>query len=190
MINDPNDADDGRGSLREHVGAAGPPSALAGRVRATLEARGLVRQPPARPRTWAVRSGLLAAGVVIGFVMGFASRAAARPTPVAVPSTAPQYVLLLYGDPVDDTGAVHSAREREYGRWASSLRDPVSWVGGHELGEVVAELAPTGSTPLRSDRLAGYFVIAAASRAQASAAARSVPHLAYGGRAVLMEVEP
>lgn len=191
MTHDPNELRDGRGALREHLGEAEPPGHLAGRVRATLEGRKLVRRSVAAA-TWAARGALLVAGIVIGFVVGVVSRSPARPAPVIVPSTGlgEQYVLLLYGDPVDDTGAVHNAREREYGRWASSLGGQVYRVGGHELGDVVAELPPAGSTPLRNDRLAGYFVLTARSREQATAAARSVPHLAYGGRAVLMAVEP
>ena len=160
-------------------------------MRSSLEARGIVRQP-VRAATWVSRGSLVAAGILIGFIAGFVSRAPAARSPVVVPSIGfgGQYVLLLYGDPVDDTGAVHHAREREYGAWASSLRDSVYRTGGHELGAVVAELSPTGSTPLRNDRLTGYFVLTARSREQATATARSVPHLTHGGRAVLMEVEP
>lgn len=185
MTHDPNEPPDGRGALREHLGTAEPPAALADHVHRTLEARGLVRHGPSRARVWAARAGLLAAGVLIGLV----GRGSSRPDPVAVPGIGQRYVLLLYGDPVDDTGAVHAAREREYGQWASSLRNDVRWVGGYELGEVVADIPPAGSTPLRNDRLAGYFEITSGSREQVAAAARSVPHVAYGGRAVLMAVE-
>ena len=188
MSHDPNDTHDGRGALQQHVGSAVPSDILFHRVRASLEERRLVR-PRARSARWALLSGLLAAGAVIGFTIGYWTRGTASPAANAAPSTAQRYVILLYGDPVDDTGAVHDAREREYGRWASSLGQ-ASWVGGEELGDVVADLAPTAATPVRNDRLAGYFVIAAASAEKATAAARSVPHLAYGGRAVLMAVEP
>jgi hypothetical protein len=185
MTYDPNEAPDGRGALREHLGTAEPPAALADRVHRTLEARGLVRHGPSRARVWAARAGLLAAGVLIGLV----ARSSSRPDPVAGPNIGQRYVLLLYGDPVDDTGAVHAAREREYGQWASSLTNGVTWVGGYELGEVVADIPPAGPTPLRNDRLAGYFEITGGSRDRVAEAARSVPHVAYGGRAVLMAVE-
>jgi hypothetical protein len=193
-------ADDGRGSLRGHLPAADPPPDLAGRVRAALEARGLVRLPndtvadraagggqaSRRGITWVVGAGLVAAGFVIGLVAsGTFGRAGGRPA-----SARPgQYVVLLYGDPADDTGAVHVAREREYGRWASTLSDGARWVGGHELADVVEGLGPAGSTPVAyDDRLAGYFVIEAPSRERAADVARSCPHLKYGGRVVVMAV--
>lgn len=181
MIDDPND---GRGGLRTRLSDPEPPVALQRRVRETLAARGLVRQQPSRAAAWVQRGALIAAG----FLFGFIARPASRTAPSA--SADGQYVLLLYGDPVDDTGAVHTAREREYGRWASALPDDARWTGGHELGEVVADIRPARGAPLRNDRLAGYFVITASSREGAVRAARSTPHLTYGGRVVLMEVEP
>jgi hypothetical protein len=98
-------------------------------------------------------------------------------------------VLLLYGDTPDDTGAVRVAREREYGRWASTLGGGVRWVGGYELADVVARLEPAVRPPAASqDRLAGYFVIEAPSRERATEVARSCPHLKYGGSVVVMAV--
>jgi hypothetical protein len=95
----------------------------------------------------------------------------------------------LYGDPPDDTGAVHVAREREYGRWARALGDGVRWVGGSELHDVVAQLGSPPSAPGASiERLAGYFVLEAPSREQAAEAARTCPHLRYGGRVVVMTI--
>jgi len=109
-----------------------------------------------------------------------------RPSGAAV---AGQYVLLLYGDLADDTGAVHIAREREYGQWASTLRDGAKWVGGHELADIVEQLGPTSRVSVASaDRLAGYFVIEAPSRERAAEVARSCPHLKYGGRIVVMTI--
>ena len=99
------------------------------------------------------------------------------------------YVVLLYGDAPDDTGAVHTAREREYGRWAAALGDGVRWVGGSELHDVVAQLGPpTPAGAASTERLAGYFVIEAPSRERATEVAESCPHLKYGGRVVVMTV--
>jgi hypothetical protein len=186
MSEDPNADTDGRGALRDELAAAEPPAELAERVRGTLERRGLVRHVPRRRPAWAIYTGLVAAGFLIGILTRGTLPNDDRPTG----SVAGEYVLLLYGDPVDDTGTVHVAREREYGRWASSLSDGTRWVGGHELGDVVADIQPASRTSLRSDRLAGYFVIQAPSRDRATEVARSTPHLAYGGRVVLMAIEP
>ena len=193
MTNDFN-ADEGRGSLRDRLPAVEPPPELAERVRATLETRGLITQldsdipAPTLPRrnAWIARLGYLAAGVLLGFF----ARSALGTTgggPSAA-ATAGQYVLLLYGDPADDTGAVHVVREREYGRWASELTGGVRWVAGHELGDVIETLGPPSGS-LANDRLAGYFVIDASSRERAAEVARSCPHLKYGGRVVVMAVE-
>jgi len=189
------DADEGRGALRDRLRAPEPPSELADRVKATLEARGLVRQADSTPlsvstgprrRARISRIGYLAAGLLLGFAArGALGVTGGRPSAAA---TAGQYVLLLYGDPPDDTGAVHVAREREYGRWASELRGGVRWVAGHELGAVIESLGPSTAAPF-TDRLAGYFVIDAPSRERATEAARSCPHLKYGGRVVVMAVE-
>ena len=73
---------------------------------------------------------------------------------------------------------------------ASTLTNGTRWVGGHELGEVVDDLRPVRPVPLRSDRLAGYFVIEAPSRERAAEVARSNPHLEHGGRVVVMAVAP
>jgi len=186
MTNDPNGTDRGRGTLRDHVSRNAPPPDVAGRVRATLESRGLVRTGDGgmatrrRSVAWVVRAGLVAAGFLLGLAVRNGSLA-----PVATP--AGQYVLLLYGDPPDDTGAVHVAREREYGRWASSLTG-ARWVGGHELADVIEDLGPRGAAPVSRERLAGYFVIDAPSRQRAAEIARSCPHLKYGGRVVVMAI--
>ena len=182
--NDPTDSSDGRGGLRAKLADPDPPAALEARVRETLTAHGLVRQQPSRVAVWAARAGLIAAGFLLGLLFRGAQSVAPQPTADG------QYVLLLYGDPADDTGSVHTAREREYGRWASSLPNDARWTGGNELGDIILDIPPAGNTPLRNDRLAGYFVISASSRESAVRAARSTPHLAYGGRVVLMAVEP
>ena len=195
MTNDPNDTDRGRGSLRDQLPHVDPPPELEHRVRATLEARGLVRHEahlvpdptwPLRRMAWTARLGLLAAGVLMGILIKDTLGDSGRPTGAAA---AGQYVLLLYNDPADDTGAVHVARAKEYGRWASTLGAGAKWVGGHELGSVVERLGPASSrSASETDRLAGYFVIEAPSRERATEVARSCPHIKYGGRVVVMTI--
>jgi len=180
----PNDATErGRGSLGAQLPPVDVPTDLQGRIRATLEARSIVRRPRFRPGVVAAAAGLLAAGFLLGAVVRDRPSAQER---VAAPTTG-QYVVLLYGDTPGDTGVVHAAREREYGRWASTLGDGVRWVGGNELHEVVAQLG-TPVTDVTRDKLAGYFILEASSRERAAAAAETCPHLKYGGRVVVMTI--
>ena len=186
MIGAPNDDDTGRGALRTHLGAPEPDLELESRVRRTLITRGLVRPSPTRASAWLSRAGLLAAGVLLGVVIrgNWTGQSDSRP------ATQPgQYVLLLLGETLGDTGAVHAAREREYGQWAASLTGGARWVGGHELGAVVDDIGPRPPGTPGADRLAGYFVIDAPSRERAAEVARTCPHVKYGGRVVVMEVE-
>ena len=192
MTMDPDAADVGRGGLGTRLPRAKPPAELADRLQRTLETRGLISPQKRRGPTWAARVGLIAAGVVLGILArgGYheivESRGATR-----VDAQPGQYVLLLYGDTPGDTGTVHAAREREYGRWASGLAGGARWVGGHELADVVEDLGTPSSaepTASRDDRLAGYFVIEASSRERAAEVARSCPHLKYGGRVVVMTI--
>ena len=139
-------------------------------------------------RVRAVRAALLAAGVLLGVVGRGVYQEARESGGTAGPASA-QYVLVLYGDTPGDTGAVHIAREREYGRWASALGDGARWVGGHELHDVVARLGGgASSADAASERVVGFFVIEARSRAQAAEVARTCPHVRYGGRVVVMTV--
>ena len=189
---------EGRGSLRGRLPQLDPPPELEQRVRATLASRGLVRQPvdaadggPPSTRRRAMRAALSTLLVAAGFVLGVGVRGSLQPTSVvrAGSATEGRYVLLLYGDPPGDTGAVHVAREREYGRWASALDGGARWVGGHELADVIDDLGPRGAVlPASGERLAGYFVIDAPTRERASEVARTCPHLKYGGRVVVMAI--
>ena len=190
MIATPDDPETGRGTLRDRLPVPEPPAELSARVQRTLAERRLVRQPQWHGRAWASRVGLIAAGVALG-ILARGAYHESRESPGATSSSAPasQYVLLLYGAPPGDTGVVHVAREKEYGRWASALDGGARWVGGNELHDVVAQLG--GSPSLHdaaSDRLAGYFVIAAPSPQRATEVARTCPHLKYGGRVVVMTI--
>jgi hypothetical protein len=178
--------DDGRGALGPHLPPIHPPAELRDRVRASLPAMGRREAPSIRRGLagWGAAVGLLAAGFVLGVLLG--GRAPRATSATASPG---QYVVLLYGDAPDDTGAVHVEREREYGRWASALGSGVRWVGGSELHDVVARLGPaTPASDASTERLAGYFIIEAPSRERATEVAETCPHLKYGGRVVVMTV--
>ena len=184
MTENPNAIDDGRGALRAYSAAIVPPANLEARVRSSLAGRGLIRGTPPRRSAWAFPVGLVAAGMILGALLSHGmTRTGGRP------ATQPgQYVLLLLGETQGDTGAVHVAREREYGRWAASLANGARWVGGHELADVVDDIGPKSRSEPAVDRLAGYFVIDAPSREIAAEVARTCPHVKYGGRVVVMAI--
>lgn len=184
MTENPNATDHGRGALRAYSPVAEPPADLEARVRSSLARRGLIRETPPRRSVWVRRIGLVAAGMILGALLSNAmTRTAGRP------ATRPgQYVLLLLGNTQGDTGAVHVAREREYGRWAASLANGARWVGGHELGDVVDDIGVKPNGVPAIDHLAGYFVIDAPSREIAAEVARTCPHVKYGGRVVVMAI--
>jgi hypothetical protein len=80
--------------------------------------------------------------------------------------------------------------------WASAERKDGAVEGGEKLkdGDDVAiepdgSIGPVAPAPGAS-RLAGYFVIRAADRRTALEIARTCPHVRYGGRIVLREIEP
>ena len=189
MSTAPDDPETGRGMLRERLPVPEPPAELSARVQRTLAERRLVRQPKRRGFVWASRVALIAAGIVLGILGRGAYHEARETTGAGISAPAGQYVLLLYGAPPGDTGVVHAAREREYGRWASALDGGAHWVGGNELHDVVAQLGgPPSMQDAALERLAGYFVIAAASPQRATEVARTCPHLKYGGRVVVMTI--
>jgi len=176
--------DGARGGLRDALPRIAPPAELEHRLRDTLATRGLISAPASRRPLWVARVGLLAAG----FLLGVLVRGSPKPArPAEVDGKPGRYALLLYGVPPEDTGAVHAARAKEYGAWASALANGTRWVGGHELADVVASLGDTDA-PAARNQVAGFFIIEASSRERAVEVARTCPHLKYGGRVVVMAV--
>ena len=136
-----------------------------------------------------VAAGLL---LSVGVSLGRAS--------VPVPPPAATHVLLLRGgarvgaQPVDDstTRAIYSAWARREG-----LSGAV--VGGEELaarGTRVKQrpsgpdASEVGTAGLAEDDVVGYFLVRAASRAEAIRIALRCPHLQFGGVVELREIVP
>lgn len=187
MTGIPNDDGDDRGGLRTRLPRVSPPAGLERRVLDTLASRGLIRSRPGWNVRWAAGAGLVAAG----FILGILTTGTRRGTgPFEPTGRMAQYALLLYGDTPGDTGTVHAARASEYGRWASALSAGARWVGGHELGRVIETVGPSAGRAAAGDRMAGYFIIEAASPERAAEVARSSPHVRYGGRVVVMSIAP
>lgn len=170
-----------------------PPAELEERVVARLHAAGLLadantRKEGTRMKTihtrWAVAAVVLAAaGLWAGTQMPHAEEAAAPA------DTRPAFALMLYEDdayqaPANE--AEHSARVAEYSAWARELASTGNLVDGAELLARGVLLRANGTrnemVPVAAEGvLAGYFVIRAASMAEAETIAADCPHLAYGG---------
>lgn len=182
---------DALGRLARH---AAPPAGLEQATVATLTARNLLRRPRRRfgaALALAASVLLFAGGLAVGRFVGDGA---------AVPPAdgRPRFALFLYEGPeyAQPAPGRMDERIREYAAWAGAVRTDGVVEGGEKLkdGEDVA-IEPGGSggaVPSAPDpsRLAGYFLIRAPDQRAALEIARSCPHVRYGGRIVLREIEP
>ena len=185
---------DERDALGRLPREAAPPAGLEQATVAALTARGLLRRPRRR-----FDAALALAASVLLFAGGLAlGRFGGESAPVPPADGRPRFALFLYEGPEYDQPAPGGMDERvrEYVAWASAERTDGAVEGGEKLkdGDDVA-IEPDGSTgAVRStageSRLAGYFLIRAADQRTALGIARSCPHLRYGGRIVLREIDP
>jgi hypothetical protein len=125
-------------------------------------------------------------------------RVAVSESPSRVRDGWPRFALFLYEGPDyhQPTPGGMDQRVEEYVAWASAKRTDGAVEGGEKLkdGDDMA-IEPDGSagavpSPPGGARLAGYFLIRAADQRTALEIARSCPHVRYGGRIVLREIEP
>lgn len=171
---------------------AQPPARLEHATVAALTARGLLRRPR---RRFHVALALAASVLFLvgGFVVGRFGGEAATPIP-----DGRRFVLFLYEGPEYAQPAPEALHERvrEYAAWANQTWRNGAVEGGEKLkdGEVLAigpdasiEAAPAAAA---ESRLAGYFLIRAADHRAAIEIARNCPHLRYGGRVVVREIDP
>jgi hypothetical protein len=161
-------------------GPVPPPPALEERIVRSLRNRELLA--PSRSNRRLLLGGIAIAATVTAFMLG---RLTAR-----AGASEPRWLLLLYEDqsfeaPAPGTEAVRVA---EYRAWA---RATPAVVDGAELGPEryllaagrTVEPAPSSSDGIGD--LAGYFIIAAPSWAEARAIAARCPHLDHRGRVVV-----
>jgi hypothetical protein len=183
-----------RNALRRLPRDAEPPPGLERATVAALTARGLLRRPRRRfDATLALAASvlLLAGGLALGRIGG-------RPASVPPADQRPRFALFLYEGPEYDHPAPDgmSGRVAEYAAWARAERDDGAIEGGEKLkDEDDVAVDPDGSIrqvppAAGQSRLTGYFVIRAADQPSALQIARSCPHVRYGGRVVVREIDP
>jgi hypothetical protein len=161
-----------------------PPDAL--EVRAMRGARPRPRVPLVV--MMAVALAIFACGLAAGRLLSLQTRPSANTT---------GYMLLLYenteyrpAQPGDT-----SARVEEYRAWARRIAEGGVTIDGERLEPDGVELNGRDGlierrAAARGDRLAGYFVISAASRAEAERIAATCPHLRHGGRVLVKAILP
>jgi hypothetical protein len=173
---------------------ATPPPGLEGATVSALAARGLLRRAS---RGRGIPAWLAVAASLVLFLGGLTVGRLGE-TPVAPDDGRPRFALFLYEGPEYDPPAPERMAERvqEYVTWAREQREHGVVEGGEKLrDDADLEIEPDGSTgepPLApsGSRLAGYFIVQADDRRAAAEIARTCPHVRYGGRIVIREIEP
>jgi hypothetical protein len=183
MAHEPN-ASDNVDELRDLPLEVAPDASLEERTVAALRARSLLRADRA---PWRVRgSGWLAAAgiVLVAFLAGYATGTS---TSIPVRPEA-SFALMLYGS-VGGDSATQASQAQEYGRWARANHVEGRVIGGEALGDLVG-VAGRADTLAASEELVGFFLVQASDRESATRLAAGCPHVKYGGRVVVREIQP
>jgi hypothetical protein len=164
-------------------GSISPPEALERRV---LRATRLKRVVP---------RAVAAAAALVLFASGFAAGRVATEAPTPDAGTN-QYALLLYegADYQESQSGGMADRVAEYRAWARELSQRGMRVSGERLERGGIELQPPGAVARSAadgvQRISGFFIITAPSRAEAERVAKTCPHLRHGGRVVVKAMLP
>jgi len=175
-----------------------PPPDLEERVVGELRQRGLIsRKKPATP-PWALAAMALAASLLIFMGGVFFGQSRGGPSSDAPPD--PRFVLLLYEGEDFEPGPPDqlSERVREYSQWGQELALANRLLGGEKLKDggrllwgqeelVTAEDPPSVAS---GTTLGGFFLVAAADIEEAVSVAKSCPHLRYGGKILIRQIDP
>lgn len=174
-----------------------PPPHLERRLLTRLRHQRLVH----RPGSTGTRRVLGLAASLALFAVGFATgrqTTAGGPDPssevLSVRSSGSQVLMLLYEDSAFSPPRSGPDLAREYGEWwTASLRSPsgILWADRLSAWDTIVEgggSRPHEVTPPIGS-LAGFFLVTVADRQEAVRVAAGSPHVRYGGRIVLREVE-
>jgi hypothetical protein len=184
---------DERDALERLPREAAPPPGLEDATVSALVARGLLR-PASRARD--IHPWLAIAASLLLFAGGLAIGRGGSPR--LAEDGRPRFALFLYEGPEYDQPLPDgmALRVQEYVAWATEKRANGTVEGGEKLREDAdLVIEPEGSTGEvagvpGASRLAGYFIVQADDRRAAAEIARTCPHVRYGGRIVIREIEP
>ena len=112
----------------------------------------------------------------------------------------PKYMLFLHEDQGQFDDRSHEEMMRvikEYGAWATKMREEKRFVGGEKLADDSGKVLRTKNSKIvvtdgpyaeSKEIVGGYFTITAASYEEACEIAKACPHLKYGGRVEVREI--
>ncbi len=157
-----------------------PPADLESRIVDGLYARSLLMRPARSPWLQAAAAVVLLAG---GIAIGRMTAGDADPAPVAASN---RFLFMLLGA---DTSGDDRARAEAYRQWAVDQRSSGRQVSGERLANTGLAVVRNGSSPVIDPELQGFFVISAADMDEATAIARSSPHVQGGGLIIVRPVD-
>lgn len=175
------------------------PPELEGRVVAGLRGQGLLHAPRGVSRSPFVRAALATAAGVALFFAGWLAASSQKSAPAPVPHAQPTYALLLRPGPDyhEGTAADEQQRVKEYGAWARELHKKGQLISGEKLGDDARTLIAREGTVAFLEKpigdqgpVQGFFLIRAASLAQALDIAGECPHLRHGGVIEVRAIDP
>jgi hypothetical protein len=178
--------------LRELSGGPHPPVGLEARTTEALRAHGLLRDERGR-RAVLFRWLAFGAASIIFLAAGFL--AGERRTRVPAVPMGNRYVLFVttQGETESAPPKDEAGRVREYSKWARDQAAAGHLIAGEELNETSLALTGLDSRARHDsslDILGGYFIIVANNMDEATAIARTCPHLRHGGTLVIRPIEP
>ena len=152
-----------------------PPPRLEDRVVAALRDRGHLATSR---RSGGFRGLAAAAAALVLFLLGYTIGASTATTP-GEDAGSPRFLLLLHETPATAaTGVPESQLVEEYRQWARDVSAGGTQIQGEKLEEAPGET------------LSGFFIVAAPTREAAEAIAASCPHVRYGGRIEVRDIDP
>jgi len=170
------------------------PPFLEEKIMNELQERGLLKSKTQGSASWITRIAaavvLLVLGGAGGYFAGTSGSENAAPTPKN-----PLYVLLIRESPTSTGGANLVA---EYGQWAAGVAKSGRYITGEKLRETGRILSSDNGAVKAEEalfntgegELGGYFIIEASNYDEAVKIASQCPHLKYGGKIELREIEP
>lgn len=153
-----------------------PPASLEDRVVEALKARSLLRRSRG---TRLARAALAVAAGLLLFAGGFAAGLAQSRSGTPAAGAMPQFVLFLHEtEATASTGIAEDELVDEYRAWARRVSADGHAIRGEKL------------KPEPGRTLSGFFIVDAPSLDAARAIAASCPHVRYGGRIDVREIDP